>query len=426
MGGPLKVFSGSSNRQLAEQIAAHLDVSLAESKSLGDSQVTKFANKEINAKILCSVRETDVYVIQSGAGDVDVNDGLMELFIMINALKIASAKRVTAVLPYFPYSKQSKQKRRGAIPAKLIAQLLKVAGVDAVLCIDLHHMQMQGFFDMPMDNIKVTPLLTAFIAHTIPNYESCVVVAKNAGASKRAALIAKRLKLDFAMIFGEQTKFAEMLSEETLFGDDGSLAAAQSEIGKAAARSSVSAEEESRTKDSDAPGPDDSMISVAASVDLSASVDLTASMSKPRRRSGSRIGGGPGRSSTEFGDEEPEPGTSVIGDVTGRSCILADDLLDSAEPYIKAAKLLCDNGATSVTITATHGIFSNKAAQKLQDCSYIDMIIVSNSIPQDNAMEMCSKIRILDISFLVAESIRRLHNDESLEAVYPSLEPVPK
>eukprot|EP00039_Didymoeca_costata_P005159 m.78975 g.78975 ORF g.78975 m.78975 type:complete len:409 (-) comp12698_c0_seq1:25-1251(-) len=371
-----KIFSGSSNRPLAEKVAALLDTSLAEASTFGESQVTKFANKEINAKILSSVREHDVFIVQSGFGDCSVNDGVMELMIMANALKIASARRVTAVLPYLPYSKQSKQKRRGAIPAKLIADLLKVAGVSQVVCVDLHYMQMQGFFDMPMDNIKVTPIVTSYLRENLEDYKSFVVVAKNAGGSKRAALLAKRLQLDFAMIFGEQTKYAECLSEETLLYEDGSQQASYLEL-------------------------EDSDVS-----------------REPPALDGRRLSSEQMPPDILGGDDDESTGTCVIGEIDKRPVIIADDMINGPEPFVKAAKLLRKEGATKVVILATHGLFAGDAAKVFQESEHIDKIFVTNSIPQEKSQSICSKIHVIDLSLIIAETIRRLHNDESLASLY--------
>jgi len=378
-GGNLKIFSGSSNPALSAKVAEHLALEVA------DATIHKFANNETNVKIGDSVRGEDVFIIQSGTGLEKTNDCVMELFIMINALNTASAGRVTAVIPYFPYSKQSKQKRRGTIPAKLMASLLKVSGVDQVLTMDLHHMQMQGFFDIPIDNLKASPIVMNFIRDTIPNYETSVVVAKNAGASKRAALIAKRLKLDFAMIFGEQTKFAECLSEETLLGLDGSLDAATAE-----AQSDTFDESGATKAASEGADVDVRVDDMAGSVH----VDLTEDA------------------------EESAHGGSVIGSVDGRPCLLIDDLIDSARPFVQAAKLLKQHKATRVTIIATHGMLSGSAAAELQACTFVDEVIVTNTIPQEQNMKVCSKIRVIDCSPVIGECIRRIHNDESLASVF--------
>eukprot|EP00052_Salpingoeca_macrocollata_P000532 m.20741 g.20741 ORF g.20741 m.20741 type:complete len:361 (-) comp10613_c0_seq1:79-1161(-) len=346
--GHLKIFTGNSNPQLAELVAEHLSVPVAKAR------VGKFANQETSVEVLDSVRMADVFIMQSGCGSV--NDMCMEMFILINACKIACASRVVGVLPYFPYSKQSKQKKRGAIPAKLMATLLKVAGVTQVLTMDLHHMQMQGFFDCPVDNVKLSPLLSSWIKEEVNDYQQAVIVAKNAGASKRAALIAKRLRLDFALIFGEQTRFAEALSEERL-GTDGSADAASEEV----------------------QGEDPQLMG---------------------------------------GADEDSYGNSVVGSVDGRIVIVIDDLIDTAHPFVLAANLLKRNNAAKIYVLATHGIFSGTAAEDFQACADIDHLVVTNTIPQHEKQARCAKLRVIDCSAVLAETIRRIHNDESMSNLY--------
>eukprot|EP00045_Choanoeca_perplexa_P023161 m.12501 g.12501 ORF g.12501 m.12501 type:complete len:286 (-) comp9964_c0_seq1:449-1306(-) len=266
---PMQLLGGNSNPELWQRIADHLKVKIC------DAEIKQFANGETSVVVRETVRQTDVYVLQSGCGDVNPNTATMELCILAQACSNASADRVTAVLPFFPYSKQSKQKRRGTIPAKLVADLLEVAGFNHILTFDLHHMQMQGFFGLPVDNVKCSPLLLEYIRDHIPDSDTCVIAAKNAGASKRAALIAKRLNAEFALIHGEQTKFAEMLSEERL-GEDGSSEAAGLEASSATGMDEVGE------------GLDDAC-----------------------------------------------QGDGVIGDVDGRDVIIVDDLIDGADSFGK-------------------------------------------------------------------------------------------
>ena len=189
-----KLFAGSSHSELAKKVAARLGL------PLGKVLVDRFANNETRVELLETVRGEDVYVLQTGIGDV--NDMLMELLIMIHDCKMASARRVTAVIPYFPYSKQSKKRKpRGAITAKLIANMLLTAGVDHIITLDLHASQIQGFFDIPVDNLFAEPSIARYIQETYPDYESrAVVVAKNAGGAKRVTSLADRMKMDFALL----------------------------------------------------------------------------------------------------------------------------------------------------------------------------------------------------------------------------------
>eukprot|EP00730_Choanoeca_flexa_P013929 TRINITY_DN5886_c0_g1_i1.p1 TRINITY_DN5886_c0_g1~~TRINITY_DN5886_c0_g1_i1.p1 ORF type:complete len:388 (+),score=90.58 TRINITY_DN5886_c0_g1_i1:106-1269(+) len=355
---PMKLLGGNSNPGLWAKVAEHLQVPLAE------TEIQQFANSETGVNVHETVRQTDVYIMQSGCGDVNPNTATMELCILAQACSNASAERVTAVLPYFPYSKQSKQKKRGAIAAKLVADLLQVAGFTHILTFDLHHMQMQGFFGLPVDNVKCSPLLLDYIRDQIPDNEDCVIAAKNAGASKRAALIAKRRQAEYAMIFGEHTKFAETLAEER-WGGDGSDEAARTEA--------------------------------KGAVDL----DLE---------------------EVEEGLDDGCQGDGVIGDVTGRDVIIVDDLIDGADSFIRAAEMFRANGCDKVYIVATHGLLSGDAPQKLQDCAAIERVAVTNTIPQEEHQKQCPKLDVIDCSEVVAEAIRRVHFDESLYAMYsPSL-----
>ncbi|CAH1637399.1 unnamed protein product [Spodoptera littoralis] len=198
----IKVFTGSSHPEIAKRIAARLGL------NLGRATTKKFSNKETNVEIGESVRGEDVYIVQSGCGEI--NDNLMELFIMINACKIASASRVTAVVPCFPYSRQDKrEKSRAPITAKLLANLVSVAGADHVITIDLHSSQIQGFFNIPVDNLYAEPAITKWIKENIPDWKTSVMVSPDAGGVKRMTAIADRLDIDFAIIHKERERAHE-------------------------------------------------------------------------------------------------------------------------------------------------------------------------------------------------------------------------
>ncbi|CAG9790852.1 unnamed protein product [Diatraea saccharalis] len=198
----IKVFSGSSHPDIAKKIVEKLGI------SLGRAVTKTFINKETNVEIGESVRGEDVYIVQSGCGDI--NDNLMELFIMINACKIAAASRVTAVVPCFPYSRQDKKdKSRAPITAKLLANLMSVAGADHVITIDLHSSQIQGFFNIPVDNLYAEPAITKWIKENIPEWKSAVMVSPDAGGAKRMTAIADRLDIDFAIIHKERQRANE-------------------------------------------------------------------------------------------------------------------------------------------------------------------------------------------------------------------------
>jgi len=207
----IKVFSGSSHPALAHSICDRLGITHA------NVVAKKFANGETNVEIGESVRGEDVYIIQSGCGEV--NDNLMELLIMINACKIASAERVTAVIPVYPYSRQDKKdKSRAPISAKLVANMLSVAGADHIITMDLHASQIQGFFDIPVDNLYAEPAVVKWIKENIPDWKKAIVVSPDAGGAKRVTCIADRLNIDFALIHKERKKANEVASM-VLVGD---------------------------------------------------------------------------------------------------------------------------------------------------------------------------------------------------------------
>jgi len=208
----IKIFSGSSHPDLGQKICDRLGINHA------NVVTKKFANGETNVEIGESVRGEDVYIIQSGCGEV--NDNLMELLIMISACKIASAERITAVIPLYPYARQDKKdKSRAPISAKLVANMLSVAGADHIITMDLHASQIQGFFDIPVDNLYAEPAVVKWIKENIPTYRSeAIVVSPDAGGAKRVTSIADRLNIDFALIHKERKKANEVASM-VLVGD---------------------------------------------------------------------------------------------------------------------------------------------------------------------------------------------------------------
>uniref|UniRef100_A0AAF5DAW2 ribose-phosphate diphosphokinase n=2 Tax=Strongyloides stercoralis TaxID=6248 RepID=A0AAF5DAW2_STRER len=207
----IKVFGGSSHKGLTQKICSKLQLDVSK------ASLKKFANKETNVEIGESVRGEDVYIIQSGSGEV--NDNIMELLIMINACKIASSCRVAAVIPCFPYARQDKKdKSRAPISAKLIANMLSVSGADHIITMDLHASQIQGFFDIPVDNLYAEPALLEYIRLKIPNWQEAVVVSPDAGGAKRVTSIADKLNIDFALIHKER-KRANEVEKMTLVGN---------------------------------------------------------------------------------------------------------------------------------------------------------------------------------------------------------------
>jgi len=207
----IKVFSGSSHKDLTSKICDRLGI------EPGKVVTKKFANLETCVEVGESVRGEDVYIVQTGGGEV--NDNLMELLIMINACKTASAERVTAVIPSFPYARQDKKdKSRAPISAKLVANMLSVAGADHIITMDLHASQIQGFFDIPVDNLYAEPAVLKWIKENIPEWRNSIIVSPDAGGAKRVTAIADRLNVEFALIHKERKK-ANEVDRMVLVGD---------------------------------------------------------------------------------------------------------------------------------------------------------------------------------------------------------------
>ncbi|KAK9716981.1 ribose phosphate diphosphokinase subunit prs4 [Basidiobolus ranarum] len=211
MANSIKILTGNSHPELASLVAKRLGIELA------NVVVVKFSNQETSVTIGESVRDEDVFIIQSGCGEI--NDNLMELLVMLNACKAASARRITAVIPCFPYARQDrKDKSRAPISAKLVANMLTVAGATHVITMDLHASQIQGFFDIPVDNLYAEPSVLKYIRDQIPDFKNSVIVSPDAGGAKRATSIADSLDLEFALIHKERKK-ANEVSRMVLVGD---------------------------------------------------------------------------------------------------------------------------------------------------------------------------------------------------------------
>ncbi|KAI0355084.1 phosphoribosyl pyrophosphokinase [Trametes cingulata] len=213
-GNSVRILSGNSHPWLANAVCERLNVPLT------PCTVKKFSNGEINVKIAESVRDEDVYIIQTGCSDV--NDNLMELLILISACKGASARRITAVIPCYPYARMDKKdKSRAPITAKLVANMLAVAGCDHVITMDLHASQIQGFFDFPVDNLYSEPLMISYIKRNIEGWKNSIIVSPDAGGAKRVTAIADKLGVEFALIHRERTRNASGPEEkmEVLVGD---------------------------------------------------------------------------------------------------------------------------------------------------------------------------------------------------------------
>ncbi|KAJ3295354.1 hypothetical protein HK104_002771 [Borealophlyctis nickersoniae] len=350
--GKVKIFTGSSHPELSALILDRL------SQPVAPAKMKRFSNAETAVEIGVSVRNEDVYLIQSGSSQV--NDHLMELLIMINACKIASARRITAVLPYFPYNKQSKKKKaRGAITAKrmllqlsllyvacrahrpflrfklVVANMLAVAGVDHIITMDLHSSQIQGFFKSPVDNLVAEPCIARYIQANYPNYTNGVVISKNAGGAKRVTSLADKLKMDFALIHRERYH-----------------------------------------------------------------------INQPSHRK-------------DEGAGEVETRLTLVGDVKGKECFMLDDMIDGTHSFIDASEHLKRCEASKVYIIATHGILSGNALEEIDECDAVDEIIVTNTYPiAESKRKISKKLRVIDISGVLAEAIRRTHNGESISYLF--------
>lgn len=309
----LMVFSGNANPKLAAEVAQRLGL------PLGRADVGRFSDGEVSVEIQEHVRGNDVFVLQSTCHPS--NDNLMELLVMVDALKRASAGRITAAIPYFGYARQDRRSRSNRVPiaAKLVANMLVAAGVDRVMTMDLHAEQIQGFFDIPVDNIYGLPILLDDVQNK--HLEKPIVVSPDHGGVVRARSLAKRLECDLAIIDKRRPK------------------ANVSEV------------------------------------------------------------------------------MNIIGDVTGKDCIIVDDLVDTAGTLCKAAVALKENGARSVTAYCTHPVLSGAAVERLND-SVLDELVVLDTIPLTEAAQKCSRIRQLSVAELLAETIRRISKEDSVSSLF--------
>lgn len=308
------LFTGNANPALAQEIASQLGV------ELGRALVGRFSDGEVRVEVQQNVRARDVFVIQSTCAPT--NENLMELCFLVDALKRASARRITAVVPYFGYSRQDRRVRSARVPisARVAADMLTHVGVDRVLTVDLHAEQIQGFFDVPVDNVYGSPVLLDDIERQ--RYDNLVVVSPDIGGVVRARAIAKQL-------------------------DDADLAI----------------------------------------------ID--------KRRPAANVA----------------QVMHIIGEVEGRSCILVDDMVDTAGTLCKAATALKEHGAAKVVAYCTHPVLSGKAVENIAQ-SQLDELIVTDTIPLSPTAQQCKRIRSLTIANLLAEAMRRVSNEESISAMF--------
>jgi ribose-phosphate pyrophosphokinase len=310
----MMVFAGNANPELAQSIATHLHM------SLGKVIVGRFSDGEVMVEVMENVRGRDVFIVQPTCAPT--NENLMELLVMIDAMRRSSAARVTAVIPYFGYARQDRRPRSARVPitAKVIADMIGAVGADRVLTVDLHADQIQGFFDIPVDNVYASPILLGDVWRQ--KHPDLMVVSPDVGGVVRARALAKRL-------------------------DDADLAI----IDKRRPRANV------------------------AQV------------------------------------------MNIIGDVEGRSCVIVDDLVDTAGTLCQAAGALKQHGAKKVVAYCTHPVFSGPAVENIAG-SALDEIVVTDTIPLSETAQACSKIRQLSIAELLAETMRRVSNEESVSTLF--------
>ncbi|KAI9323829.1 phosphoribosyltransferase-like protein [Dichotomocladium elegans] len=374
-----KILAGSSHPELAQAVSRRLGTPLAE------ATLKKFSNKETSVEIGVSVRGEDVFIIQSGSHNT--NDNIIELCIMIQAARIGSASRVTAVLPYFPYCKQSKRKGRTCITAKLVANMLAVAGVDHIITMDLHASQMQGFFQKPVDNLYAEPSIAKWIIQNVPDWENGVVVSKNAGGAKRVTSLADALRLDFALIHKDRARAGPQGHNRPYSGMPKS--ADNNESNGLQKKAAVGDKE----------------------MDLMASISSLNSVDQLMNTTAVSV---------VASDKGEESTITLVGDVKNKIAFLTDDMVDNCATFLDAAEHLVKKcGAAKVYIIATHGVLSGDSAKRIQNCDSVHKLVVTNTFPiPEEKREQCKKLEIIDISHTLAEAIRRTHNGESVSYLF--------
>jgi ribose-phosphate pyrophosphokinase len=309
----IAVFTGKANPALAQEITKHLHV------PLGRADVSRFSDGEVFVELMENVRGRDVFIVQSTCPPAE---NLMELLMMTDACRRASARHVTAVVPYFGYARQDRRPRatRVAITAKLVANMIAGAGVDRLLTVDLHADQIQGFFDIPVDNVYASPVLLGDAWKQ--KYEKMIVVSPDVGGVVRARALAKRL-------------------------DDADLAII----------------------DKRRPRPNESKV------------------------------------------------MNIIGEVKGKTCVLVDDMVDTAGTLCQAAQALKDEGAIKVVAYITHPVLSGSAIDRINK-SVLDELVVTDTIELSESAKVCTKIRVLSVAGLLAETIRRISDGDSVSSLY--------
>jgi ribose-phosphate pyrophosphokinase len=307
------VFTGTANPKLAQDVVRHLNI------HLGRATVDRFSDSEIMVEILENVRGKDVFVLQSTC--MPSNDSLMEVLVIVDALKRASAGRITAAIPYFGYARQDRRPRSVRVPitAKVVANMLTTVGIDRLLTMDLHSDQIQGFFDISVDNIYGMPILLGDVWTC--NYQNLVVVSPDVGGVVRAREMAKRLECDLAII------------------------------------------------DKRRPKPNVAKV------------------------------------------------MNIIGEVKGRTCVIMDDMVDTANTLCEAARALKEEGAQSVVAYCTHPVLSGEAVKRIES-SALDKLVVTDTIPLRDDAKVCKRIQQLSVASLLAETMLRISNEDSVSSLF--------
>uniref|UniRef100_A0A671S159 Phosphoribosyl pyrophosphate synthase-associated protein 1 n=1 Tax=Sinocyclocheilus anshuiensis TaxID=1608454 RepID=A0A671S159_9TELE len=315
---------------------------------------TELSKKITEVEIKESVRGQTIFIIQTIPRDV--NTAIMELLIMAYALKTSCAKNIIGVIPYFPYSKQCKMRKRGSIVVFSAAfnNLQCKLGLTHIITMDLHQKEIQGFFTFPVDNLRASPFLVQYIQKKIPDYRNAIIVAKSPSAAKRAQSFAERLRLGLAVMHGEA-----QCSESDMADGRHSPPCVRNTIGH--------------------PG-----------------LELPLMMAKEK------------------------PPITVVGDVGGRIAIIVDDIIDDVEDFVATAEILKERGAYKIYIMATHGLLSADAPRLIEE-SAIDEVVVTNTVPHEVQKLQCPKIKTVDVSMILAEAIRRIHNGESMAYLFRNI-----
>lgn len=401
-----KVFVGNSHPELGNLVCERLGIEPA------PCTLKKFANGETSVQIGVSVRDEDVFIIQSGSSSV--NDHIMELLILISACRGGSAAKITAVIPQFPYSKQSKMKKhRGAITARMLANLLIMAGADHVVSMDMHASQMQGFFTKPVDNLYGGPTLAKWIRHNVPHYQEAVVVSKNPGGTKRVTALADSLKINFAMIHTDRRRTRDVLSQRS---QKPSRPSTQDGVVNGEGEENIIITDSLQT----------ARVVQGHVVDDAYECPVQPELEEPSTNDyalGGTLDANPSDDDDEPGSIAEEKLITLVGNVQNKPAIIVDDMIDKPNSFISAAEHMRLNcGASQCYIVGTHGIFSDDCLEVLNDCPYIDQIIVTNTHPiSEEQRSRNRKLVVIDVSPIFAECIRRDHFGESISVLFDSL-----